>query len=270
VGKREADMVSASTIVLLTTIPIAAIAQQSAAPTFRDVKAHTPDVSPIPVPSAKPAITPETRGDIFMARKMYREAIEAYTEALQNTAILTNKIGIAYHQMADLDTAKKYYERAIKIDKKYAEAINNLGTVHYAKKSYRRAVGQYNKALKIAPNSASIYSNLGTAWFARRNYKKASQAYEKALSLDPDVFEHRGSAGVLLQERSVQERAKFHYYMSKTYAKAGVLDRTLLYMRKALEEGFKDRQRFREEPEFARFQELPEFQAVLALEPRVL
>jgi hypothetical protein len=51
------------------------------------------------------------------------------------------------------------------------------------------------------------------------------------------VFEHRNSHGVLLQERSVEEKAKFHYYMAKTYAKAGMHDRALLYIRKALEEG---------------------------------
>jgi hypothetical protein len=73
-----------------------------------------------------------------------------------------------------------------------------------------------------------------------------------------------------LQERSVEERAKFHYFVAKTYAKAGVHDRALLYIRKALEEGFRDRQKFQEEPEFAALRELPEFQELMALQPRVL
>ena len=83
-------------------------------------------------------ITPEMRGDIQMARKMFREAVESYSKANTKSAIIVNKIGIAYHQMLELDIARKYYEQAIKIDSKYAEAINNLGTVHYAKKSFRR------------------------------------------------------------------------------------------------------------------------------------
>jgi tetratricopeptide (TPR) repeat protein len=115
-----------------------------------------------------------------------------------------------------------------------------------------------------------VYSNLGTALFARKKYKDALEAYQTALSLDPEVFEHRNSHGVLLQERSVEERAKFHYFLAKTYAKAGVLDRALLYIRKALEEGFRERKKFSEEPEFAALQEMPEFQALMALEPRVL
>lgn len=216
------------------------------------------------------ALTPEMRGDIFMARKMYREAVETYLQAPRDSAVVANKIGIGYHQMLELDIARKWYERAIKLDPRYSEAINNLGTVHYAKKGYRRAVSQYNKALKLAPRSASIHSNLGTAQFARKKYKEASEAYEKALALDPDVFEHRNSHGVLLQERSVQERAKFHFYLAKIYAKAGAVDRALLYIRKALEEGFKEREKFREDPEFAKLQDVPEFQQLLTSEPRVL
>jgi tetratricopeptide (TPR) repeat protein len=222
-------------------------------------------------PAAEPApLTPERRGDIYMARKMYREAIEAYKQAPQNSAVIWNKLGIAYHQMMQLDVAKKYYERSVRLNPKYAEAVNNLGTIYYAKKSYRRAISQYKKALKLTPNSATLYSNLGTAHFARKKYEDAAQAYRQALALDPDVFEHRSSYGVLLQERNVEERAKFHYYLAKTYAQAGMNDRALLYIRKALEEGFKERKKFLEEPEFAALLELPEFKELMAAEPRVL
>lgn len=215
-------------------------------------------------------VTPEVRGDIFMARKMYREAVEAYREGPRDSAILANKTGIAFHQMLQLDQAKRYYEQAIKLNPKYSEAINNLGAIHYAKKSYRRAITLYRRALDVAPRSASIYSNLGTAYFARKKYAEAFDSYQKALQLDPEVFEHRSTQGVLLQERSVNERAKFHFYLAKTYAKAGNVERALLYMRKAIEEGFKDRNKFQEEPEFAAMQELDEFKQLLAMEVRVL
>lgn len=215
-------------------------------------------------------VSAEMRGDIFMARKMYREAVEAYNEGNSNSAILVNKIGIAHHQMLQLDNARRQYERAIKMSPNYSEAINNLGTVYYAKKSYRRAIGFYKRALIVSPNSASIYSNLGTAYFARKRYKDASEAYQKAVELDPEVFEHRGSNGVLLQERSVAERAKFHFYLAKTYAKAGNVERALQYMRKAIEEGFKERNKFMEEAEFTPLRELPEFKELMVMEVRVL
>ncbi|MCX6593314.1 MAG: tetratricopeptide repeat protein [Acidobacteria bacterium] len=216
------------------------------------------------------ALGPEMRGDIFMARKMYREAAEMYKQMDPSSAITWNKVGIAYHQMLDLDAAKRYYERAAKINPKYPEAVNNLGTIHYAKKNYRRAVSSYRRALRLTPDSASILSNLGTAYFARKSYDEAFKAYQQALALDPEVFEHRGAAGVMLQERTVEERAKFHFYLAKTYAKSGNSERALMYLRKALEEGFKERDRMNDDPSFAAMRELPEFQELLQYKPKVL
>ena len=222
------------------------------------------------LPQTNPSLTAEQRADILMARKMYREAIDVYREGPLDSAIIWNKIGIAYHQMLQMTEASKYYQHAIKLNPKYAEAINNLGTIYYAKRSYRRAIGQYNKALKLAPNSASIYSNLGTAQFARKKYEEASVSYQKALALDPEVFEHRSAYGTLLQERTVGEKARFHYYLAKTYANAGNTSRALQYIRMALEEGFKERQKLMEEPEFAKLRETAEFKELMATEPRVL
>src|SRR5437879_11286050 len=76
-----------------------------------------------------PSLSPEQRADILMARKMYREAVDVYKEAPLNSAITWNKIGIAYHQMLQIDEAKRNYEQALKLNPHYAEAINNLGTI---------------------------------------------------------------------------------------------------------------------------------------------
>ena len=94
------------------------------------------------VDAQKPTeLTNEARGDIFMARKMYREAIEAYKAGSPKDPVLLNKIGIAYHQFQQLDTARRFYERALKVKPDYVEAMNNLGTIHYYHKNYRRAIG---------------------------------------------------------------------------------------------------------------------------------
>jgi tetratricopeptide (TPR) repeat protein len=153
------------------------------------------------------------------------------------------------------------------------EAMNNLGTIYYTKKSYRRAISWYNRALKVAPNeskSASIYMNLGTALFARKQYDKATASYQTAMQIDPDVFERHGNVGVILEERSVEEKAKYHFYLAKLYAKGGRNDLALQYLRKSLEEGFKEKKKIEEESDFAALRELPEFKELLAKEQRVL
>jgi tetratricopeptide (TPR) repeat protein len=226
--------------------------------------------APIPNPPANPAVTPELRGDIMMAQKKFREAIDFYKPEAAKNAIAANKTGIAYHQLQDLQNAEKYYRRAVKLNPKYPEAINNLGTVYYARKSYRRAIAQYKEALRITPYSASVLSNLGTAYFARKQYEDAMKTYEQAVAINPEIFDPHSGQGVMVQERTVEERAGYFYILAKTCAKAGLTDRTLQYMRKALENGFKDRDKFKAEPEFSALQDNMEFQEILAAEYKVL
>jgi Flp pilus assembly protein TadD len=218
----------------------------------------------------KSALSPESKGDIFMARKMYREAIEAFGEGSPKDAVLRNKTGIAYHQLMQLDNARRCYEQAVKLRPDYHEAVNNLGTIWYAKKSYRRAISQYKKALKLEPDSASIHSNLGTAYFARKQTDLAMEEFRIAMQLDPNVFEHHSAYGVMLQERSVEDRARFHYSMAALYAQGGRSDLALQYLRKALEEGYKERKKLDSDPAFASMREMPEFKELLTMEPRVL
>ena len=218
----------------------------------------------------RPDITPELRGDIMVARKMYREAIDFYKPGADKNHILANKTGIAYHQLQDMDNAKRWYQKAIKLRRDYPEALNNLGTIYYAQRSFKRAIDQYRKALRLTPNSASVLSNLGTAYFARKKYDEAQEYYQQALAIDPNVFESRSSQGSVVQSRSIEEKAKFDYYLAKTYCKRGDLERALQYVRRSLEEGFKEKKKFTDEPEFAALQENLEFKRLIATEQNVL
>jgi tetratricopeptide (TPR) repeat protein len=233
-------------IFLLSTLPLTVFAQQ---------------------PST---LTPEQHGDLYMARKMYREAVDAYRTGNLKAAITWDKIGIAYHQLGDLNGARKSYEHAVKLDKKYADAINNIGTVYYAEKKYRSAISRYNRALQYAPDSASIWSNLGTAYYARGKFELMTQAYAKALQLDPDVFEKHGSVGTRMQDRGVADKARYHFEMARMYAMSGKNELALQYLRKALEEGFKERDKLQQAKEFVTLRETQEFKDLMTLEPRVL
>src|ERR1035437_4432005 len=70
-------------------------------------------------PPAPKTLSFEERGDIFGVRKMYREAIEAYKQVTPPTAVILNKIGIAYQQQNDMAYARKYYERSVKLEPQY-------------------------------------------------------------------------------------------------------------------------------------------------------
>lgn len=220
--------------------------------------------------SPVPELSPEQRGDVFMARKMFREAIASYKTGRQDSPVTWNKIGIAWHNLGELTLARQNYEHALKVDKKYAEAINNLGTVLYAQKRYRSAIGRYRQALALQPDKASFWSNLGTAYYSQGKFPLMMDAYSKAIALDPEIFEHRGVVGTEMQDRTVADRARYHFELARLYAKTGKDELALQYLRRCFEEGFKDKQKVKSSPEFAGLLEKPEFLEVMALEPRVL
>jgi tetratricopeptide (TPR) repeat protein len=194
-------------------------------------------------------------GDLYMARKQYREAMEQYrslSEQNPRNAVYLNKLGIALHQQTALGLALKYYERAVKTDPKYADAENNIGTIWYQRKKYGKAVRAYQKAIKMRDDMPVLYSNLGYAYFSQGKYDASIAAFRTALAKDPQFFE-RGSSrtGSILQDRSVSDRGRFYFLLAKSFAQAGNLERAILYLRKAKEEGYAQIDDVKKDPAFA-------------------
>ena len=187
-------------------------------------------------------LTDEEMGDLYMARKQYREASETYkrlTDQNPRNAVYLNKLGISLHQQEALSLALKYYERSMKADPKYADAENNIGTVWYQRKKYSKAIRAYEKAIKINDDMPVLYSNLGYAYFADKKYEESIAAFRIALTKDPQFFEHNSSrSGSLLQDRSVSDRGRFYFLLAKSFAESGDLQRCLLYLRKAKDENY--------------------------------
>jgi tetratricopeptide (TPR) repeat protein len=224
----------------------------------------------VAAPAQTNTLTPEERGDLYMARKMFREAADTYRENAGKNAVVWDKVGIAYQQLGNTTAARKAYEHASKLDKKYADPVNNLGTLFYAEKKYRSAISRYKRAIEISPDTASFWSNLGTAWYSRQRYDLMNECYSKALQLDPDVFEKVGTVGTRMLDRGVEDRARYHFEMARLYAEAGKNELALQYLRKALEEGFKEKNKLQQAKEFSAIRDTQEFKDLMALEPRVL
>jgi len=239
-----------------------ALAQQPPAPS-------TQSAAPNQLPSSSmSAADLEQHGDDLRTQKSYADALDYYRLALrkQPTAVLANKMGIVELQMARFPEARKSFEKSTKIDKKYADAYNNLGVIYYLQKKYGKAIKYYEKAIKYG-DSASFHSNLGTAYFADKQLQKALPEYTRAMQLDPEVFEHRSTTGVSAQMSSPDDRAQFAFVLARMYAASGNLDRSLEYLRKAIEDGYKGIDAVYQESEFATLRKDKRFSELMASRP---
>lgn len=200
-------------------------------------------------------LSEEETGDLFMARKQYREASETYKRLSQEnpkSAVFMNKLGIALHQQAALGEALKCYQRAVKADPQYADAQNNIGTIWYQRKRYGKAIRAYLKAIKMRSDLPVLYSNLGYAYFSDGKYQESIAAFRTALAKDPQFFERGASrTGSVLQDRSVTDRGRFYFLLAKSFAEAGNYERCILYLRKAKEEGYTSMKDVKKDPAFA-------------------
>ena len=259
-------------LILLVVIPFtAALAQvshpeqvQIAPPLIRAIDPPAPDAT---------AVDLEQQGDALREEKLYLDALDYYHAALgkkANDPSLLNKIGITELMMQRYGQARKSFERAIRCDRKFADAYNNLGVVLYEEKKYGAAVKQYEKAIANESSSASFFSNLGAAYFSKRDFEPAVRAYQQALELDPEVFERTSRAGVQAQLPSPEDRARYDYTVARLYAKMGFSEQSLEYLKKAMEAGYKDLKNVYKDEEFAELRKNPRFTELMAMKTAVI
>jgi tetratricopeptide (TPR) repeat protein len=219
----------------------------------------------------RPELTDEQMGDLYMVRKQYREAAMIFkrlSDAAPQNPVYLNKLGITLHQQEALALALKYYERAAKADPLYADAQNNIGTVWYQRKKYSKAIRAYQKAINIRRDLPVLYSNLAYAYFEDKKYEQSIASFRQALAIDPHYFEEHGSrAGSVLQDRTVNDRGRFYFLLAKSFAEAGNLERSLVYLRKAKDEGYKALEAARQDPAFSAMMKDPEVQEALSPKP---
>jgi tetratricopeptide (TPR) repeat protein len=234
-------------------------------------QSQVPAASDPSVITVRPELSDEQIGDLHMVRKEYREATLVFkklSEADPRNPVYLNKLGIALHQQAALTLAIKYYERAVKVDPTYADAENNIGTIWYQRKRYGKAIRAYQKAINLRKDMPVLYSNLAYAYFEDKKYEQSLASFRQALTLDPKFFEQSGSRmGSVLQDRSVDDRGRFYFLLAKSFAEAGNLERCIIYLRKAKDEGFTALAAAKADPVFAVYLNDPDVQEALAPKP---
>jgi tetratricopeptide (TPR) repeat protein len=227
---------------------------------------------PQPDANTRTALSPRDtlveRATILMAEKRYDAAIQTYQDLLKSepkNAVFLNMAGIAYLDLFNFGQAKKYFERSSKSDKKYLSAVNNLGMVWYYQKNYRRAIREYKRAVAIEPAQAGPYANLGFAYYNSNKFPESAAEFQKALELDPHVLERNERVGTMMQDRTVSNHGLFFFMMARVYAQKGDAEHCAEYLRKSLDEGYKDLKKVKTDPVFKNVINDPGVQAVLLL-----
>lgn len=182
----------------------------------------------------------DERGDQLRIIKDYLSALDCYREAIRkhSTANSYNKVAISELLLRRAAEAEKAAKKAVRKDKHLAEAWNNLGVSYYMQRKLEEARRTYNRAISLKPDVASFHNNLAAALMDSRQFESGMAEYRKAFDLDPSFFEHVSQNGVSAHLGSPQDRAQFSFVMARLFAGNGDLDRTLHFLRSAMEDGY--------------------------------
>ncbi len=134
----------------------------------------------------------------------------------------------------------------------------------YVQKNYRRAIREYKRAEAIDPGQAGTHANLGFAYFNTNKFVEAATEFQRAVEIDPLVFQHNARVGTMVEDRSVTNHGFFFFTMARVYATKGDAENCAVYLRKSLDEGYKDLIKARTDPAFKTVIDDPSVQAVLA------
>jgi len=205
-------------------------------------------------------------------QKRYLDSIDFYNVALkkQPSALLWNKEGMAYLLLQRSDKAAKCFDHAIKLDKNAPEGYNNRGYMEQMHQKYDRAIKDYAKAIKLRPDDAVFYYNMGTSYFCKHDYRDAALQYKTAFTLDPDIFIRVSRIGVMAQTTTPEDRAAFSFMVAKMYAQAGDIEHSLEYLRKAMEDGYKNIKNVYTDREFATLRTDKRFEELMAQKPQAI
>jgi tetratricopeptide (TPR) repeat protein len=260
---------------LSLAIPAVSILLLAPSTTFHAQEYPTPPVTTASstAPSPRPNdLSDEEQARLYLVRKQFREAQDLFhklTVEHPKSALYWNELGIAFHNQIELSSALKCYEKSVKLDSHYADAINNMGTIWYERKKYPKAIRAYKRAIAIRSDFSPFYMNLGYAYFGKKEYDDSIVSFRKALELDPNAFDTgKSRSGTIIQDRSIRsDRGLFYFLLAKSFASAGNIERCVVYLRKARDDGYKEINSAKSDPAFAKILSDPAVQEALAPKP---
>lgn len=121
------------------------------------------------------------KGDNQKAMENYNKAV-----AIQPDAKVYSNMGMILVGQSHQE-AQKVYEKALSIDPRYVDGLQNLGAVLCMQGKFKEAIPHFQNAINYSPNRAILHFYLGSAIRDSGDAAAAQVHFNKAYQLDPKL-----------------------------------------------------------------------------------
>jgi len=144
----------------------------------------------------------------------FTEALQYFDKALsidpRNAEALNDKAD-ALRKLGNNTEALKYYDKALDIDPKNPDALNDKGVAFENLGNNTEALKYYDKALDIDSRYIDSMNNKGIVSLNLKNYTKALKYFDEALGIDPNSLLALSNKGLALTDLGNYEEATKYY-----------------------------------------------------------
>ena len=128
--------------------------------------------------------------------------------------MLNNMLGVLLARLGRFGEALEYYNKALDLRPRYAEALNNRGNTLSHLRRHNEAIRSYREALDVMPDYAAAHNNLGNSLQEAGCIDDAIASFRRALQLKPDYSDALNNLGNALLSKGNFEDA------SRSFARA--------------------------------------------------
>ncbi len=155
------------------------------------------------------------QGKNFFKNQAYKKAESIFEKIIADKkefADVYNMLGVINHQGGEFNRAITYFQKALKINTNYTEAMLNLSVLYNDLGEYKQARALVAKSKKESKKTrdqldpflkgklANKHAEVGDLYRGVGIYDRAVQEYKRALELAPNFYDIRNRLGICLRE----------------------------------------------------------------------
>ena len=155
------------------------------------------------------------QGDYIKAKREIILAIEAAPTLPQ----YYNTLGLVFMIEHDEKKAEENFKQALKIDKKFTDARNNLGALYLEQEKFGEALEEFEAVLAdtMYPYPHYAETNIGIVYRKQKRYDQAKQHFEAALKMRGTHSEAYKQLALMYDEQNLHEFAAENYKKALEY-----------------------------------------------------